>query len=83
MPDKAVNLWTDEEALVHFEERLKLFENERQILIEGARDGDEAPLWANNRGAESAVARLAELIVDYQRIVRLVSVDIRSKQQGA
>ena len=73
---KEPRLWTEEEALVHCEERLKLFEAERAILVNGSK-GDN--LWANNRGSEAAIARLGELINCYQRIVKLVSTNIRSK----
>ena len=71
---------TNEEARAHFETCLDFLKGERELLISGRVDGDDAPLWANNRGTESAVYRLAELIRDYERIVKLVSTDIRSKR---
>jgi hypothetical protein len=71
---------TDKDALAHFEKCITFFRGERALLIEGRIDGEDSPLWANNRGAESAVYRLAELIRDYERIVKLVSTDIRSKR---
>jgi len=71
---------TNEDALIHFETCLGFLEEERALFIKGRVDGDDAPLWANNRGAESAIANLSRLIENYQRIVRLLSDRIRSKQ---
>ena len=71
---KDVKDWTDEEALVHAETMLKVFEHERLTLLEGMKAGS---LWAQNRGSESAFVRFAELIQNYQRIVNVLTNKIR------
>ena len=67
---KDVKDWTDEEALTHAETMLRVFELERDMLIEGVKAHS---LWACNRGGESAIFRFAELIQNYQRIVNVLT----------
>lgn len=74
---KDVKDWTDKEALTHAEVMLRVFELEMEMLI-GGREVNS--IWACNRGGDSAMYNLGQLIKNYQRMTRVVADRIRSKK---
>ena len=68
---------TINEARAHFEERIKLFEAERDMIWQG---GTDKAFWATNRGTDAAFDLLADMITAYRRVLKII--DAHEKREA-
>lgn len=71
---EAVNL---NEARAHFEGMIELFEAERALLYKVTAEG---ATWADPRGTGVADDFLADLIVAYNRVLKVIASEERNRQ---